>query len=442
MERPKINSKKISWFSIVSVFMLAIALAVGVSTNAQAASGSFDRDNYFPSYSDTNDFDRAWISVTDSSGNTTNSQDTITVTVKAGSNSTSFVLKETGGTSTVFTTTGSTQPVIYPVGTTSGYVEDFNSGSHNFPALGSSVLGVNLKELVANTGGDATTASDANLTVSSGNTLELLYGGSTLHTAVIKTNSGSFSFTPSSVSAVTTDSSVSTNLILSITDQDENLNPVMKDVIGFADRSVLLSGSPGTGSSRVEIEAIDQTTGSRLLIGSQAIVARNIMLVETGQNTGVFTANGKVFGTSTTVGASDLKGNVLVGSSSTAVYTGGEITLGTLTTGAARVTFKIVEVNSSGSIGLIYTGSTTAGAGTASVAFKALSDPRTAVSFGSSYGTSSLGLSRVVCFGTSSANKAISGFGATSAEQATSNSTLVKLIDGTNYCLLDIVAYV
>ena len=64
-----------------------------------------------------------------------------------------------------------------------------------------------------------------------------------LDTAVIKTNSGSFGFTPSSVTAVTTDSSVSTNLILSITDQDENLNPVMKDVTGFADGSALLSGS-------------------------------------------------------------------------------------------------------------------------------------------------------------------------------------------------------
>src|SRR3989304_4231189 len=125
------------------------------------------------------------------------------VTVKASAtNATTFILKETGGTTTVFTTTGSTQPVIYPVGTTSGYVEDFNAGSHNFPALGTTVLGVNLKELVANTGGDATTGSDASLTVSSGSTLELLYGGSTLDTAPIKTNRGSFGFTPSSVSAV------------------------------------------------------------------------------------------------------------------------------------------------------------------------------------------------------------------------------------------------
>ena len=39
------------------------------------------------------------------------------------------------------------------------------------------MVGLNLKELVANTGGDATTSSDASLTVLSGSTLELLYGG-------------------------------------------------------------------------------------------------------------------------------------------------------------------------------------------------------------------------------------------------------------------------
>src|SRR3990170_4745743 len=312
MKRPKTSNKKISWFSIASVFLLAVTLAVGVYTNAQAATGKFDRDNYFPSYDDTSDFDRAWISVTDSSGNTSNSPDTITVTVKASAtNATTFILKETGGTTTVFTTTGSTQPVIYPVGTTSGYVEDFNTGNHNFPALGSSVVGANLKELVANIGGDASTGSDASLTVSSGDTLELLYGGATLDTAVIKTNSGSFSFTPSSVSAVTTDSSVSTNLILSLTDQDENFNPVMKDVIGFADNVALLTAAviPGTGSSRVQIEAIDQTTGSTLSFSNTSIVARNIMLVETGNNTGVFTANGKVFGSATVSSGSEI-GNV------------------------------------------------------------------------------------------------------------------------------------
>ena len=49
-------------------------------------------------------------------------------------------------------------------------------------------MGVNLKELTANTGGNATISSDAYLTVATGNTIELLYGNATLDTAVIKTN--------------------------------------------------------------------------------------------------------------------------------------------------------------------------------------------------------------------------------------------------------------
>ena len=428
MERPKTKSKKISWFSIASVFLLAVALAVGVSTNAQAASGSLDRDNYFPSTSDTNDFDRAWISVTDSSGNTSSSPDTILVSVKAGANSASFILKETAGTTTIFTTTGATQPVIYPVGTTSGYVEDFNSGSHNFPALGTSVVGVNLKKLVANIGGDATTGDSANLTVATGNTLELLYGGSTLDTAVIKTNSGSFIFTPSSVGA-TNDASTSVNLIISMTDQDENLNPVMKDVIGFADNSALLTAAntPGTGSSRVQIEAIDQDTGDRLSIGSQEIVARNIMLVETGNNTGVFTANGKVFGTTTTVGSSDLKGNILVGSSTTAVYTGGNITLGDLTNGPG-IRFQIIEVNASGRIALYEAGSGTSGPVQPVLGFVTPAS-------GSFVGTSSLSISRVVAMGTTTC---LFGVPSSVDNQGTNTSGLLKLIEGSDYCLVAI----
>ncbi len=447
MKRPKTSNKKISWFSIASVFLLAIALAVGVSTNAQAATGSFDRDNYFPSYGDTNDFDRAWISVTDSSGNTTGSPDTITVTVKAGSNSTSFVLQETGNTTTVFTTTGAAQPITYPVGTISGYVEDFVAGSHNFPGLGTTVVGVNLKELVANTGGNATTGSDASLTVATGNTLELLYGGSTLDTATIKTNSGSFSFTPSSVSAVTTNTLSSANLIVSITDQDENINPVGKDVIGFSNQSVLLSGSPGTGSSRVQIEAIDQTTGSTLSLASTSIVARNIMLVETGNNTGVFTANGKVFGTSTTVGATDLKGNILVGTNTgSTAYSGGAITLGS-STGGPLCTFRILEITSTGSIAQVQSDSLTGTPsgnffGTVTLAYKATSSPDT-VSFGSGYGTSSLSLTRVVVgSSTNTASFPVSLFGTpTGNRYATGTSNLFKLIDGSNHCLVEITAF-
>ncbi len=443
MERPKTSNKKMSWFSVVSVFMLAIALAVGVTSTAQAASGSFDRDNYFPSYGDTNDFDRAWLSVTDSSGNTTSSRDTITVTVKAGSNSTSFVLQETGGTTTVFTTTGSTQSITYPVGTTSGYVEDFGvsvgvQGSHNFPALGTTVVGLNLKELVANTGGDASIGSDASLTVSSGSTLELLYGGSTLDSAVVKTNSGSFSFTPSSVSAVTTDSLSSANLIISITDPDENLNPVAKDVIGFSNRSALLSGDPGTGSTRVQVEAIDQTTGSRLSIGSQPIVAQNIMLVETGNNTSVFTANGKVFG-STTVSSGSVIGNILVGSSSTPVYTGGNITLGDMTNGPG-VTFQILEVTSSGRIGLIEIGTSTTGTAISEEALAYVSPSSAALTSTWGAGTQSATLTNVAAIGTQSVRF---GTGAlTSAASAgSSTSKLIKLIEGSDYCLVWISAW-
>ncbi|HHT9113206.1 MAG: carboxypeptidase regulatory-like domain-containing protein [Planctomycetes bacterium] len=433
MKRPKINSKKISWFSIASVFLLAVALAVGVTTSAQAATGSFDRDGYLPDLG-SSDFDRAWISVTDSAGNTTSSPDTVTVTVKAGSVSTSFVLKETGNTSTVFSTTGSTQSVTYPVGTTSGYVEDFNTGSHNYPALGTTVVGLNLKELTANTGGDATTGSDASLTVSSGTTLELLYGGSTLDTAVVKTNSGSFSFTPSAVSAVTTNSSVSGNLIVSITDIDENLNPVAKDVIGFADNSARLSGTPGTGSSRVQIEAIDQTTGSRLTLGSTPIVARNIMLVETGNNTGVFSASGKVFGTSTTVASTDLVGNLNVGTGSTPVYTGGDITLGSLATGPG-VTFKILEVTGSGRLALVEIGTTTTGA-TAQQALVYVS-PSADVTSTWSNGSQSATLSNVAAIGTTSV---IFG-GSLSTGRGTSSTGLIKLIEGSDYCLVAISAF-
>ena len=198
MERPKTSNKKMSWFGIVSVFLLAIATAVGVSTNAQAASGSFDRDTYLPDLTSSgNDFDRAWISVTDASITSTNT-DTITVTIKAmgTTNYSTFVLKETAATSTVFTTTGSTAPIDYPVGTTSGYVEDFGSGSHNYPALGTSVVGLDSLRSSGNDQGDATSAASGKLTVASGNTIELLYSGAQHDTAVVNYNSGAFSLCP------------------------------------------------------------------------------------------------------------------------------------------------------------------------------------------------------------------------------------------------------
>ena len=193
MQKPK-SIKKVTLFTLTRIFLLILTIMAGVTSNAWAATGSFDRDNYLPSLDDVNDYDRAWISVTDSSANVTSSQDTISVSIKAGINTISFVLKETGGTTAVFTTTGSSQPVMYPVGTKSGYIEDFITGSHNYPALGTSIVGLNLKLLAANTGGDAITGTDGMLTVAAGDTLELLYSGSTLDTASIDFNSGSISF--------------------------------------------------------------------------------------------------------------------------------------------------------------------------------------------------------------------------------------------------------
>src|SRR3989304_4178415 len=242
MKRPKTNIKKISWFSIAGVFLLAIALAVGVGTNAQAATGSFDRDKYLPSLNNTDDYDRAFLSVTDSSITTT-SVDTITVSVKAGTNVVDFILKETGGTTTVFTTTGLAQPGQIGVGTTSGYAPDFR-GSPLFPALGVStqsdtpgVAALNLKGFVVQNGGNATDGTSANLTVASGNTLQLLYGGSTLDTAVVGfngENNSSITFTKGSawgdsVTGPADAATVADNVIISLNEPDENLNPKMKD---------------------------------------------------------------------------------------------------------------------------------------------------------------------------------------------------------------------
>ena len=110
---------------------------------------------------------------------------------------------------------------------------------------------------------------------------------------------------------MTTDSLTSVNLIVSLTDPDENLNQPAKDVMDFRTRAyyylvlrnwVVL----------VQIEAIDQTNGSRLT----GVIAQNIMLVETGNKYGVFTANGIVFGSST-LNAISNKGNITMGSSTT-----------------------------------------------------------------------------------------------------------------------------
>ena len=235
MKRPKTNTKKISWFSIAGVFLLAIALAVGVCTNAQAATGSFDRDAYLPSLSDTNDFDRAFITVTDTSV-TTVAVDTITVSVKAvgSNNEVSFVLRETGGTTSVFTTSGLAQPGQIGVGTTSGYAPDFQ-GQHLYPALGASTTGttlgvtaLNLNDFKNQNGGNAATPEDGNLNVVSGDTLQLLFGGSTLDTAVVGrhgADNSTITFTKGAtwgdtVAGPADATTVVNNFIISLTDPD------------------------------------------------------------------------------------------------------------------------------------------------------------------------------------------------------------------------------
>lgn len=417
MKRPrKMSRNKGKWFSITGVFLLVVAFALSVSSSSMAATGSFDRESYSPSFSDTNDYDRAWLSVVDSTANTSSSQDAITVTVKTSANSTSFVLKETGTNTGVFSSNGSAQPVTYPVGTTSGYVEDFNTGSHNFPGLGSSVVGLNLKELSANTGGNAETGTSGELTVENGSTLELLYSGTTLDSAPVTNYDGAIAFSPSAVSAITTNTLSNANVIISLTDQDENLNPVLKDVIGFTDNSALLAGNLGTGSSRVKIQAIDQTTGDPLTLGGTEVVASSIMLVETGNNTGIFVASGKVFGSTT---PSSSQGNLLVDSSA---YTGGDVTIG----GTATVTFKVIETNASGKLGVYLIDTDIAALGFVSPATDSFP------------GISSLGLSSVVAVGTKTS---LFGTANTAPNQGTSSSGLIKLIDGSAYCLVAISSF-
>ena len=153
--------------------MLAVALATCVTTNANAASGSFDRPSYLPQLGD-NDFDRAWISVTDSTANAdSTSADTVTVTIKALSSgeSISYKLKESSGSSTVFTTSGYTAQKCFD-----RFYLRLCGGFQNirrppYPGLGtgtSNFLGaVNLKTggLVSSTPGDATTSTEATLKV-------------------------------------------------------------------------------------------------------------------------------------------------------------------------------------------------------------------------------------------------------------------------------------
>ncbi|MCZ7624221.1 MAG: carboxypeptidase regulatory-like domain-containing protein [Candidatus Kuenenia sp.] len=464
MKRPGLNLKG-NWLSMAGVLFLMLALVMGVASNAKAATGSFDSDPYLPSLNDTNDFDRAWLSVTDTSI-TTSTTDEITVTVKAGSNSISYVLLETGATSTVFTTTGSTQPTQTGVGTTSGYVGDF-AGSYLYPALGTGVSALQLHNFVTQTGGNASSGTSGKLNVSAGSTLELLYSGSTLDTAVIGFHgaSDSISFTQGPAWGETADSpnSAAANIIISITDPDANLNPLMKDCIGLQDG--FTSGITGTGSSRVQVEAIDQSTGLALTVDSTSVKSTHIVLTETGNSTGVFTANGKVYGSTT---AGQLHGNLAITGTQSAdnrrylgsgtarvsgntnyTYDGGLVALGDVTIDEAGavtvgdgpgVSFKILEITNSGRIALVDAGPMSSGFvgngafGTVTLAYDANSTAASA-NFDSGWGTSSLSSSKVVAVGT---NTTLFGDGNSSGHFGTNTSGIIKLIDGTDYCLVQI----
>ena len=478
MKRPKISSKKISWFTIASVFLLAIAIAVGGVSAAQAASGSFDRDKYLPSLGDsTNDFDRAWFSVTDSAANTTSVQDTLTVTVKSGTSEASFVLKESGTNSTVFTTTGSAQPTRSVIGSTTGYVEDF-LGSHRYFGLGTGTTGLNLKSFASASGGSAETASDGTVKVASGETLLLLYGGSTLDTASISfngANTSSFTLTEGVTwgNDGTTVSSDSENFIVTISDPDVNLNPQIKEVIGFQDPFTIPSASfSGTGSSRVRVSAIDQNNvDTTLSIGGTSTVATNIMLVESGLNTGVFTATGKVYGTSSINPNVNLRGNVKVdinrdgsftvgnfGSTTTLTtipdlnqpevgYLGGVFTVGT-TTGTNYVNVQLLEFTKNGHLAL----STLSGTGTAQGQTILVYTTDSTVPGSASSATAGTQTDKVVAYGTRSVRyfPGLSSSNASTAWSTSINGTttvfgsvdsnvtrgLVKLMDGEDYCLL------
>ncbi|MBI2555915.1 MAG: hypothetical protein HYW13_00555, partial [Planctomycetes bacterium] len=234
----------------------------------------------------------------------------------------------------------------------------------------------------------------------------------------------------------------------------------MKDAIGFQDGFRL--GLRGTASSRVQVEAIDQSTGNTLSVGGVSVVARQIMLTETGNSTGIFTAAGKVYGSST---AAILRGNIYVAGTSNATfmgmggitatttgrlsdgtypYTGGIITLGSVTSNnlgtttatSPRVSFKILEISASGRIGLIFPGTSTGEFGTATLAYQASTGAFTAAS--SAYGTSSWSGTRVVAVGT---NSTAYGPPLTAGNSGSGTSNLLKLIDGSNYCLVQVGTY-
>ncbi|MCF6147828.1 MAG: hypothetical protein E3K37_04125 [Candidatus Kuenenia sp.] len=421
MKRPKVNVK-LSWFGLAGFLFLMLALVMGVASSAKAATGSFDRNHYLPQLGD-NDYDRVWIMVEDSTATGT----TIDVTIQATSSGESATYTLVGGSSTAFTTQSGQASLLHAtaVGSTTGYVEDF-LGSYNYPSLGTSTGALKLVTggIDSSAPGDARNGTNGVLKVNSSDTLSLVYSGATLDTAsvsivgaddstIVITTGSPWGTTLDSDEAIT-DGSLAANFKITIVDPNVNLNPNLKEVIGLQDG--FTSGLTGTGSSRVGVEIIDQdsATGDAL----SGAVASNILLVETGKNTGSFVATGKIYGSSSTAG----RGNLLYGTGTE--YAGDDITL---TDGSASVTFKIVEATSSGTLALVGNGSS----GTWTLQYGSSTWSTTG------YELSSLTESRIAAGSVSSSVISIYGSGASSP----SSLGYVKLIDGNDYCLVAISGF-
>ena len=438
MKRPGLNLKG-NWLSMAGVLFLMLALVMGVASNAKAATGSFDRDHYLPQLG-TSDYDRAWIMVEDSTATGT----TISVTVQALTSGESATYTLVGGSSTAFTTHKgqTTLPHATAIGSSTGYVEDF-LGSYTYPALGTGTGALKLITggLGSSAPGNAANGTDGVLKVNSSDTLALVYSGATLDTAsvsIIGANDSTIEITTASPWGTSVDTGVNVedataNVKITVVDPNVNLNPNLKEVIGLQDG--FTTGLASAGSSRVRVQVIDQdsATGDALT----GATASNIILVETGKNTGSFVATGKVYGSSST----SAKSNLRLGTTTSAFangYDGSAITLGGPT--GPSVTFQILEVTADGKLAIVG-GTLTAGeVGTQTLAYAA----NTSAGF-TDFGTQTWAADKVVV-GIRDTNDEVSLFGNptsnTSAYLPSSSNRIFKLIDGANYCLVKITGSV
>lgn len=437
MKRPGLNLKG-NWLSMAGVLFLMLALVMGVASNAKAATGSFDRDHYLPQLG-TSDYDRAWIMVEDSTATGT----TISVTVQALTSGESATYTLVGGSSTAFTTHKgqTTLPHATAIGSSTGYVEDF-LGSYTYPALGTGTGALKLITggLGSSAPGNAANGTDGVLKVNSSDTLALVYSGATLDTAsvsIIGANDSTIEITTASPWGTSVDTGVNVedataNVKITVVDPNVNLNPNLKEVIGLQDG--FTTGLASAGSSRVRVQVIDQdsATGDALT----GATASNIILVETGKNTGSFVATGKVYGSSST----SAKSNLRLGTTTSAFangYDGSAITLGGPT--GPSVTFQILEVTADGKLAIVG-GTLTAGeVGTQTLAYAA----NTSAGF-TDFGTQTWAADKVVV-GIRGTNDEVSLFGNPTSNTSAylpSSTRIFKLIDGANYCLVKITGSV